>query len=442
MNETKNTEMVSFSNYNSFKECMDVEIKEAAAGFVRIGYLLKLARETDILSGSGYSDVNEFAQKEYGLTRDMVSRYIDINTKYSEGGCSDRLQEKYRAYGYSKLAEMLTLPDHIAEEISPEYTRAEIREIKAELKEESKTTDLELMLERQQDTNSMEEDLLYKLMHEFFREHPEEYVEMQEVVETVVREGTNAGKEMLEVLAPSGTATLIIRIPGIGRYMVSIRDDKEEITIKNMRDETFREAYTWDQLDDCVEAVCGVDFGDPAGDWTRDAAIVSWEKKYSLPFPKEPEPVKEETPHWPAKETKKQQKKESKVKKSTPKAPEPKKEEPVVAVKEEIAPAQQPENVIKTECEPEIEKVEGEVVETYTKDVQFEAVTSTEPENMYDRRTQMLVDAAHDELKKINMLMAEGKWTGAKLAAVDLQLQLEQLIAWITREECGEHANE
>lgn len=428
-----NNEMVSFTNYNSFKECMDVEIREAAAGFVRIGYLLKLARETDILSGSGYSDVNEFAQKEYGLTRDMVSRYIDINTKYSEGGCSDRLQEKYRAYGYSKLAEMLTLPDHIAEEISPEYTRAEIREIKAELKEESKTTDLELMLERQQDDETgSEETLLSKLMHEYFREHPKEYAECWEIMWNTVRTSSDSvSRKLIEVLAPSGTATLIIRIPGTGRYMVSIREDKEEITIKNMRDETFCQIYTWDQLDDCMDNMCG-DIK-----WTENDCAAAWEERYSLPFPKEPEPVKEETPHWPDKETKKQQKKESKVKKSTPK-----KEEPVAAVKEEIAPAQQPENVIKTECEPEIEKVEGEVVETYIKDVRFEDVTSIEQENMHDKRTQMLVDAAHDELKKINMLMAEGKWTGAKLAAVDLQLQLEQLIAWITREEREQHANE
>ncbi len=435
--ESGNTEMVSFSNYNDFKIVMDAEISEAAAGFVRIGYLLKMAKETDILSGSPYHDVNEFAQREYGLTRDMVSRYIDINTKYSEGGCSDRLQEKYRAYGYSKLAEMLTLPDYIAEEISPDYTRAEIREIKAELKEEEKTTDLELMIERQQDTNNLEEDLLHKLMHEYFREHPSEWMEIWEIMWNTVRTSSDSvSRKLIEVLAPSGTATLIIRIPGTGRYLVSIREDKEEITIKNMRDETFCQIYTWEQLDDCMDNMCG-DIK-----WTENDCTAAWEERYSLPFPKQPEPKKEEAPNWPAKETKKQQKKESKVKKSAPKQPEPKKEESVAAVKEEIAPAQQDENTIKTECEPEIEKVAGEVVEAYTEDIKFEPVASTETQNTYDKRTQMLIETINDDLKKLNQMIVEEKWTGAKLATIDLQIQLEQLVTWITRKEESENANE
>lgn len=421
MNEN-NTEIVSFSNYNDFKKVMDVEINEQAAGFVRVGYLLKLARETDILSGSGYSDVNEFAQREYGLTRDMVSRYIDINTKYSEGGCSDRLQEKYRAYGYSKLAEMLTLPDHIAEEITPDYTRSEIREIKAELKEEEKTTDLELLLERQDETNS-EETLLSKLMHEYFHEHTEEYLECWDILWNTVRVGTETiPRKIIEVLAPSGTATLIIRLPGTGRYLVSIREDKEEITIKNMRDETFCEIYSWEQFDDCMDKMCG------DMTWSENDAIPAWEKRYSAPFPKKPEPKKEDKPSKPDKKT---PKKESKVKKTVSKAEKSvsKTEENVSKVpeKDKIAPAQQPENAIKTEAEPEIEieKVEGEVVD-----------------EKWDPRKAMLIKQIHEDKERLNRLLEEKAWAGAKLAAVDLQLTLEQLIAWITREECVENADE
>lgn len=433
MSETNNTEMVSFSNYNSFKECMDDEVKKQAEGFVKIGYLLKLARDTDILIGSGYHDVNEFAEREYRLTRDVVSRYIDINTKYSEGGCSDCLQEKYRAYGYSKLSEMLTIPDHIAEELTPEYTRAEIREIKAELKEESKTTDLELMLERQQEEPHPEKDLLYKLMHEYFREHPEEYLAVSHIVWGTTRsedEPDRIVRKIVEVMAPSGTATLIIRIPGTGRYLVSVRDDIQKITIKNMRDETFCETYHWCKFDACMEMICGVEQEAHDGDH-----IAAWEERYSLPFPKEPEPEKEEKPSKP---DKKVAKKESKVKKSVPKKEKsvPRAEEtvPKLPEKEEIAPAQQPENAIKTECEPEIEKVEGEVV--------TEDVTSEEPETPLDRRTHAIVEAVNEDLTRLNELIAGKAWTGAKLAAVDLQMQLDQLIAWITREEDVEHANE
>lgn len=39
--------------------------------------------------------IAEFAKAEYGLSKDIVSRYIAINDRYSEGGYSDRLQDKY-----------------------------------------------------------------------------------------------------------------------------------------------------------------------------------------------------------------------------------------------------------------------------------------------------------------------------------------------------------
>lgn len=122
--------------YEDFKKIMDVEIKEAAQGFVRIGYLLKMARDTDVLKESGYNSVSAFAQAEYGLTRDVVSRYIAINDKFSENGYSDKLQEKYEGFGVSKLAEMLTMSDEALEQVTPDMTRKEIIEIKKESQKE------------------------------------------------------------------------------------------------------------------------------------------------------------------------------------------------------------------------------------------------------------------------------------------------------------------
>ena len=93
-----------YSSYQEYKAAVDSEMQRSAESFVRIGYLLKLARDTDILAGTPYGSVNEFAQAEYGLDRSQVSRFIRINDEYSEGGYSDHLMEKYRGYGYAKLA--------------------------------------------------------------------------------------------------------------------------------------------------------------------------------------------------------------------------------------------------------------------------------------------------------------------------------------------------
>ena len=101
---------IQITSYTQYKSELDKQLKETAEGFVRIGYLLKLARDTDILSGSGYANVNEFAKAEYNLDKSMVSRFIHINDKFAEGGCSQQLKEQYRGFGYTKLAIMLQLP--------------------------------------------------------------------------------------------------------------------------------------------------------------------------------------------------------------------------------------------------------------------------------------------------------------------------------------------
>lgn len=79
-----------YGSYQEYKAAVDTELQRSAESFVRIGYLLKVARDTDILSGSGYGSVNEFADAEYNLDKSQVSRFIRINDEYSEGGYSGR----------------------------------------------------------------------------------------------------------------------------------------------------------------------------------------------------------------------------------------------------------------------------------------------------------------------------------------------------------------
>ena len=165
-------ELQKIAAYSDFKQELDKTFTGLSEGFVRAGYLLKQARDTDILKESGYKSVTEFAAAEYGLTETYVSRFIAINDRYSDGGYSDRLQERYRGYGMSKLAEMLTLPEPLADAIPPDLSREEIREVKREVAEENKITDLEVMLEKQQDT---ELSLPVRAMKQYFYDNPEKY---------------------------------------------------------------------------------------------------------------------------------------------------------------------------------------------------------------------------------------------------------------------------
>ena len=66
-------ELTRINTYQEFKEAFGNEVRKQSEGFVRIGYLLKRARDTDILADSGYKTIAEFAWADYHFTGDVVS---------------------------------------------------------------------------------------------------------------------------------------------------------------------------------------------------------------------------------------------------------------------------------------------------------------------------------------------------------------------------------
>ncbi len=234
-------EITQYKNYGEFKTRLDKNIEQQAAGFVEAGYLLKIARDTNILAESGYKSVAEFAQAEYGFTKDLVSRYIAINDRYSVNGYSEELDDKYKGYGFTKLAEMLTLPDSVIEEVSTSLTKDQIRELKKEIKEEEKITDIEVMCETAEPIEIPCRTLLEKTMYEYLKDHTDIYDSLMAAV--------LAGdvERILDALAPSGVAMLTCRIPGTGKIIISIKGKDEDLTLINVRTDE-KEVITWSTL--------------------------------------------------------------------------------------------------------------------------------------------------------------------------------------------------
>lgn len=119
---------ITLDEWSSWVEDIRKKLSETAQNFVYIGYRLKQIRDSGNFGGA--SDVFEFAQKEYGISKSAVSRFIAINEKYSEGGNSLELKEQYKGFSSSKLSEMLSLPDSECELITEETTVKQIRELK------------------------------------------------------------------------------------------------------------------------------------------------------------------------------------------------------------------------------------------------------------------------------------------------------------------------
>lgn len=287
-------ELMRIDTYTEFKSALDTELKNQAEGFVRTGYLLKKARDTEILRESGYTSVAEFAKAEYGLSKDIVSRYIAINDRYAVDGYSDQLQEKYQGYGIAKLQEMLTLSDGVVDLLSPEMSKREIQDVKREIAEEEKISDIEVMIE-QQEAGSQDKTILQRVMYQYFYDQREKFIELAEVIEGKI-EGDAAVNKILDAIIPSGIGPIFVRIKGVGKMMLSFHNADNDIEMLNVRSGE-QETVTWDRLIETIKL-------------PFPATKESWEHLYDEEFEKvesvnqtEPEQIKEESKQTEVKET-------------------------------------------------------------------------------------------------------------------------------------------
>ena len=273
-------EVLYTKTFSEWQQELDTELVKSAESFVKIGYLLKVARDTDILVNSGYVNVVDFAKARYGLDKTQVSRFIHINDRFSEGGNSAELQDRYKGMGYAKLTIMLQLPDEINEEISTDFSKSEIEDIKKEIDEENKISDIEVWMEGTQEEAEKYNELgqvMYQLLHDM----PELFTKIaQSSIET---------EELMNILAPSGEMIYSVRIPGTGRLMLSIKVNTGRITITNVRSMEKTEWNIEDLADFVVDILSRADTEDP---------VKAWTSIYKEEYPKKVEiaPVQQEKP--------------------------------------------------------------------------------------------------------------------------------------------------
>ena len=263
-------EVIGFSNYKQYKESLDQELSRSAESFVRIGYLLKVARDTNILYESGYETVTQFAEAEYNLRPDQVTRFMQINDRYSEGGYGEKLQDAYKGMGYTKLVEMLQLPLAVAQELTPEFTREEIKEIRSEVEEEEKITDLEVMMEPKDWDGKI--PILQQVIIQLGHDNLEWYKKVYDWAQ-----GEKDRKKFKWVMDPSGSTVYSIRVRGLGKFLLSVKEKEEQAVLYNVR-ENEKENVAWDTIMQCVS-----DLIEPGN------VQESWQRVYGETYPEKPE---------------------------------------------------------------------------------------------------------------------------------------------------------
>mgnify|MGYP006993693340 CR=1 FL=1 len=245
--------------YQEYKQELDAVLTRTAEDFVQIGYLLKVARDTNILAESGYATVTDFAKAEYGIDKTQVSRFISINDRFSEDGYSDHLLPSYKGFGYAKLTLMLQIPDEINEALPPTLSKAEIQDIKDEVDAESKVTDIEVEIERAEAATVTDKPMLppegspmKRNLWQLGKEQEDLFRKLWMVCFLHTAFGNKNNAEIMDILIPQGDAVYTVRIPGERRTQIIVNSDGA--TIVNLKT-LERSKYTEDQICDAVRSL-------------------------------------------------------------------------------------------------------------------------------------------------------------------------------------------
>lgn len=104
-------------------------LKSAVRNVIAIGYYLKNIRDNGLFREAGCENIWDYAWERFGFSKSTASRYMTRNDRFSRGGNSPILDEKYRDFNKSQLQEMLSLTDSELEQVTPDMTVRQIREV-------------------------------------------------------------------------------------------------------------------------------------------------------------------------------------------------------------------------------------------------------------------------------------------------------------------------
>lgn len=109
---------------------IESNLQAAARNVIAIGYYLKNIRDNELFREAGCESIWDYAQERFGFSKGTASRYMKRNDKFSRGGNSPILAEAYRDFSKSQLQEMLSLDDSQLEQVTPDMTVRQIRDMR------------------------------------------------------------------------------------------------------------------------------------------------------------------------------------------------------------------------------------------------------------------------------------------------------------------------
>ena len=141
MEDVENTRMPEEMELSGKSYYLDVSLEEAennihaclrdaARNVIATGHYLKVIRDKELYREAGYESIWDYAAERFGFSKSTASRYMTRNDKFSVGGNSPVLAEKFREYSKAQLQEMLSLDAEQMSAVMPDMTVREIRELR------------------------------------------------------------------------------------------------------------------------------------------------------------------------------------------------------------------------------------------------------------------------------------------------------------------------
>ena len=123
--------------YRASIEVIYEELQRAKDSFIKIGCYLKHIKDNEMYLEDGYSNIYEFAEDKFHISRSLTIRFMNLCLEFSVNHNSPIIDDKYKNYAYSQLVEILPLKQEQREMITSDMTVRQIREIKRENKKDN-----------------------------------------------------------------------------------------------------------------------------------------------------------------------------------------------------------------------------------------------------------------------------------------------------------------
>ena len=155
--------------------CTLIREKQAnmALNYVAIGFFLRKAKERELYVKGNYKNIFEMANEEFGMARQTAEHCMRVNEKFSEDGYSPMLAKPYREYGKSQLQEMLYLTDEQLEDVRPDMTVKDIRNIRKPVEKKEEEPEPKPELRQGRKPTEEEREILKELARKLIRTYRE-----------------------------------------------------------------------------------------------------------------------------------------------------------------------------------------------------------------------------------------------------------------------------